>query len=97
MGKFRTPGLRNVSRTGPWMHNGLFPQLDGVLRMYNAGMPRPKPKPEQEKDPKFPVTSPLLKELDLSRQDLTDLEAFLRSLEEPATRVLRPPFPPIKN
>lgn len=97
MGKFRTPGLRNVSRTGPWMHNGLFPQLDGVLRMYNAGMPRPKPKPEQEKDPKFPVTSPLLKELNLSRQDLADLEAFLRSLEEPSVRVLRPPFPPIKN
>lgn len=97
MGKFRTPGLRNVSRTGPWMHNGLFPQLDGVLRMYNAGMPRPKPKPGQETDPKFPVTSPLLKKLDLSRQDLADLEAFLRSLEEPATRVLKPPFPPMRE
>src|SRR5690606_17176573 len=45
IGKFRTPSLRQVRRTGPWMHNGLFP-LNGVLNMYNAGMPRPKPRPD---------------------------------------------------
>lgn len=97
MGKFRTPGLRNVGRTGPWMHNGLFPQLDGVLRMYNAGMPRPKRKPGQENDPNFPVTSPHLQPLELSDRDLQDLEAFLRALDEPAVRVLNPPFPPVRD
>lgn len=97
MGKFRTPSLRNVGRTGPWMHNGLFPGLDGVLRMYNAGMPRPKRKSGQENDPNFPVTSPHLQALELSDRDLQDLEAFLLSLNEPTQRVLNPPFPPIRN
>jgi cytochrome c peroxidase len=91
VGKFKTPSLRNVSRTAPYMHNGLFPSLRGVLNMYNAGMPTLVPKNrEQLEDPLFPVKSPLLKPLGLNDQDLQDLEAFLRSLEEPLLRV-RPP------
>ncbi|MGE4439001.1 cytochrome-c peroxidase, partial [Achromobacter sp.] len=43
LGKFRTPSLRNVAQAGPWMHNGLFPDLRGLLRMYNAGMGREAP------------------------------------------------------
>lgn len=95
MGKFRTPSLRNTGNTGPWMHNGLFPRLDGVLRLYNAGMPHPKPKEPQKDDPLFPVTSPLLKSLKLDAQQLADLEAFLRSLDERPVRVLSQPFPPL--
>jgi cytochrome c peroxidase len=90
MGRFRTPSLRDVTRTGPLMHNGLF-ELRGVLRMYNAGMPALKRQPFQEHDPLFPVKSPLLRPLGLNRQDLADLEAFLGSLEEPRHRV-RPPL-----
>lgn len=93
MGKFRTPSLRNVGNTGPWMHNGLFPQLDGVLRLYNAGMPQPTRKESQRDDPLFPVTSHLLKPLKMDPQQLADLEAFLRSLDERPTRILRQPFP----
>lgn len=95
MGKFRTPSLRNVGRTGPWMHNGFFPSLRGVLNLYNAGMPRPKRKDSQKNDPLFPETSPHLKPLNLSPEQLDDIEAFLRSLDEPAMRVLSPPFPPV--
>ena len=95
MGKFRTPTLRNVGNTGPWMHNGLFPRLDGVLRLYNAGMPRPKRKENQKDDPNFPVTSHLLKPLKMDKQQLTDLEAFLRSLDERPVRMLSQPFPPL--
>lgn len=45
-GKFRTPSLRDLRFTGPWMHNGLFADFSGILRMYNHGMtsgrdPRP--------------------------------------------------------
>ena len=93
MGKFRTPTLRNVANTGPWMHNGLFPRLDGVLRLYNAGMPRTKRKPDQIDDPLFPETSHLLKPLKLDPQQLADLEAFLRALDERHVRMLRQPFP----
>lgn len=30
--KFRTPPLRNVAETGPWMHNGVYPTLEGAIR-----------------------------------------------------------------
>jgi cytochrome c peroxidase len=93
MGKFRTPSLRNVGNTGPWMHNGLFSRLDGVLRLYNAGMPQPKRKENQKDDPLFPVTSHLLKPLSMKPEQLADLEAFLRSLDERPIRLLRQPFP----
>jgi len=86
VGAFKTPSLRNLPRTGPYMHNGLF-DLDGVLRMYNVGMPNIRPKPEQKGDPLFPVKSPLLKPLALNGRDLEDLRAFLDSLQETRLRV----------
>ncbi|MEE7546416.1 cytochrome-c peroxidase, partial [Xanthomonas sp. Kuri4-1] len=42
-GRFRTPSLRGVARTGPWMHNGLFADLHSVVAFYNAGAPRRAP------------------------------------------------------
>ncbi len=81
VGKFRTPSLRGVAQSGPWMHNGLFPQLAGVLNMYNAGMSRPAPRnAEQAQDPKFPVTSPLLQRLQLTPGEITALKSFLEVL-----------------
>lgn len=79
-GKFRTPSLRNVGRTGPYMHSGGFMELRGVVNMYNAGMPRPQPKAGQENDPLFPATDPLLKPLDLHRSELEAITEFLRTL-----------------
>ena len=95
VGKFRTPTLRNVGRTAPYMHNGVFPILEGILRLYNAGMPRPRPKENQVGDPLFPKTSEHLKPLNLSTQELTELKDFLLTLNEPPVRVLSPPVPPI--
>ena len=78
VGRFKTPGLRGVSHSGPWMHNGLFPQLTGILNMYNGGMPSPTPSDAiQAANPLFPVKSPLLKPLSLSREELDALLAFL--------------------
>jgi cytochrome c peroxidase len=91
VGRFRTPTLRNVTATKPYMHNGLFP-LAGVLNMYNAGMPTLRPQPGSEEDPRFPTKSPLLRPLGLNKQDLEDLAAFLATLEEPRLR-LRPSVP----
>jgi cytochrome c peroxidase len=34
---FRTPTLRNIHRTGPYMHNGVFRTLGQVLEFYNQG------------------------------------------------------------
>jgi cytochrome c peroxidase len=90
VGRFKTPTLRNIARTAPYMHNGLF-DLDGVLNMYNAGMPAVRRKPEQKDDPLFPVKSPLLQPLGLNQQDLADLRAFLESLTETSLRMRPPP------
>lgn len=79
-GKFRTPTLRGVGKTGPYMHNGGFIELRGVVNMYNAGMPRPQPRAGQENDPLFPQTDPLLQPLDLHRTELEAITAFLQTL-----------------
>jgi cytochrome c peroxidase len=80
VGRFRTPPLRDVAATGPYMHTGNFPHLRGILSMYNAGAPRPKPKENQLKDPLFPATSSLLQPLNLDQHELNALESFLLSL-----------------
>jgi cytochrome c peroxidase len=94
VGRFKTPSLRNVGRTEPYMHNGLF-GLDGVLNMYAAGMSTLKRKPDQADDPLFPTKSPLLKELDLDARDKADLKAFLLSLTERRRRVRPPELPAV--
>lgn len=92
VGKFRTPTLRNIGNTGPYMHNGLF-ELSGVINMYNAGMPTLRRKEHQADDPLFPTKSPLLKPLSLSKQDMSDLLAFLDALSEPPRRIRPPELP----
>jgi len=77
VGAFRTPSLRGVARTGPYLHHGLVAQLRGLLTLYNNGMPHPKPTPEQEHDPLFPQPDPLLKPLRLNAQELDAITAFL--------------------
>ena len=81
VGKFRTPGQRGVAQTGPWMHNGAFAQMVGMLNMYNAGMSRPEPQnAQQAADPKFPVTSTLLQPLQLTSEEIIALKSFLEAL-----------------
>jgi cytochrome c peroxidase len=95
VGRFRTPLLRNVTRTAPLMHTGTF-GLRGVLTMYNAGMVTLKQDDFERDDQLFPEKSPHLRPLGLNRQDLADLEAFLHALEEPPAAVGRPPLPELQ-
>lgn len=80
IGTFRTPSLRGISRTAPYMHNGGFPRLDNVVAFYNFGGAHPKPRPEQVNDPLFPKTTPLLAPLTLSAGERADIVAFLEAL-----------------
>ncbi len=93
VGKFKTSSLREISRTGPYMHNGLFPTLEGVINMYNAGMPHLKRKKHQLNDSLFPTTSPILKKLELSDLEQEALEAFLKTLESRNRREQPPQLP----
>jgi cytochrome c peroxidase len=67
-GAFRTPGLRNVARTAPYMHNGRLKNLREVIDFYIGG------------GSSNPQLDPLIKPLTLSAQERQDLEAFLESL-----------------
>lgn len=79
-GAFRTPSLRHISKTAPYMHNGLFPHLRGIVNFYNHGGARPQPRPEFAGDPLFPETSPLLVELGLTEAEKAALLAYLETL-----------------
>ncbi|MBD8488105.1 cytochrome-c peroxidase [Echinicola sp. CAU 1574] len=93
VGKFKTPTLREVMRTGPWMHNGLFHSMEGIMNMYDHGMARPKPRPEFKDDPLWPTTSEILKPLGLTQEEKEDLMAFLQSMTTTIYRMPRPELP----
>lgn len=47
VGKFKTPTLRNIARTAPYMHDGAFATLDGVIDHFaEGGQPHPNRSPE---------------------------------------------------
>lgn len=79
VGKFKTPSLVGVSRSAPYMHNGIFPHLVGIINMYNAGFPVAVVK-GTENDPLLPKTDPLIQKLNLTRDEILALEAFLKTL-----------------
>lgn len=93
VGRFKTPSLRDVIRTRPWMHNGLFDNIDGVLNMYSAGMPQPKPKPGQAGDTLFPKTDKLIRRLNLTKQERDDIVAFLNAITAEPLHIKIPEMP----
>lgn len=93
VGEFKTQSLRGAAQNAPYMHNGLFPNLRGILNIYNAGMPQPKRKANQVNDTLFPTTSKLIKKLNLNESEMQALEAFITSLSTGAYK-MRPPEMP---
>lgn len=77
VGKFKTPSLRGVMNTKPWMHNGFFASMIGVLNIYNAGGARNKVDPN---DPMSPVVSKHLKPLKLTTEEILALESFMTAV-----------------
>lgn len=77
VGKFRTPGLRGVMNTKPWMHNGLFVNMEGLLNFYNMGGVVTQ---KIRNDPLAPQTSKHLKPLKLTQSEIKDLLAFIESI-----------------
>jgi cytochrome c peroxidase len=69
-GAYKTPSLRNVARTGPYMHDGRFATLAEVLKFY-AELPGRPPIGHREE-----TLAPLV----LSPAEVDDLVAFLLSL-----------------
>ncbi|MBC3884116.1 cytochrome-c peroxidase [Undibacterium griseum] len=68
IGKFRTPSLREVKYTAPYMHNGVFTTLQEVVDFYDRGGDQGTNK------------TSLIKPLKLTALEKKDLIAFLEAL-----------------
>ena len=83
VGKFKTPGLRNVTKTGPWFHRGSVKNIDSLMVLYNMGMPEHEIKSGQEKDPLLPKNDKLVRGIMLTIRERKALIAFLEALSSP--------------
>jgi cytochrome c peroxidase len=66
--KYKTPTLRNIALTAPYMHNGSLSTLEKVVNFYDQGGIINE------------NLTPLIKPLNLSEQERTDLVEFMRAL-----------------
>jgi len=67
-GAFKTPTLREIERTGPYMHDGSLKTLEEVVEHYDKG------------GVKNPYLDRRIKPLNLTKQEKSDLVAFLKAL-----------------
>lgn len=93
-GKFKVPTLRNIAKTGPYMHNGYFKTLRGVVAFYNDRDAKPAcqgdvgeaealargcwPKPEIRRN----LNTEEMGRLGLSEQEVDDIVAFMLTLND---------------
>jgi cytochrome c peroxidase len=68
LGRFKTPTLRGLVQSAPYMHDGSMATLDEVVEFYNRG------------GGKNPNQDPILSPLGLSKEETADLVAFLKAL-----------------
>ena len=80
VGAFKTPGLRNIVFSAPYMHDGSESTLEDVINYYNKGGTHKK------------SLSSLIKPLNLNSIEIADLVAFLGALTSPVT-IERPKTP----
>jgi cytochrome c peroxidase len=81
MGAFRTPSLRCVALTPPYLHDGSEKTLMDVVNLYNRGSVN------------NPNLDPLMMPLNLTGHEKRDLVAFLEALTGPFPIVEEPPLP----
>ncbi|NNE36873.1 MAG: hypothetical protein HKN08_01105, partial [Gammaproteobacteria bacterium] len=80
---FKTPTLRNVAETSPYMHSGQLPDLTEVIRHYNEAPLAVRGHSE-------------LAMLDLTEEEMQSLDAFLHTLTSPVdapAEFLQSPWP----
>ncbi len=107
--RFRTPPLRNVALTGPWMHAGAYTTLGGVVRHYRnpANALRNYNPAQLRGDLQGSVSTaaqinagilnnldPLLAPVQLNNNEVNDLVAFLNALTDPAAQAAAAQVPP---
>ena len=68
IGKFKTPSLRNIALTAPYMHDGSLKTLEEVVEYYDKGGNKNR------------FQDPAIFPLNLTKQEKADLAAFMRAL-----------------
>jgi len=76
-GIFKTPSMRNIALTGPYMHDGRFKTLEQVVEHYSSGT-----KPSATLDPNI-AKHPNQAGVDLTADEKLALVAFLKTLSDP--------------
>lgn len=79
MGKFKTPSLRDVMRTGPWMHSGMLKSVQDILMVYNKESPS--------------AGGGKIHILHLREKEQADLLAFLNAISSPPLDFQKPVLP----
>jgi cytochrome c peroxidase len=79
---FKTPTLREVALTGPYMHNGVFDSIEDVIEFFNKG------------GGDDPNKTPLLKPLNLTDDEKLTLEVFLLESLKGDLEIVRMPEVP---
>ncbi len=74
-GMFKTPGIRNIQYTAPYMHNGAFNTLEEVMEFYNHGG-------ALGKGIDWPQQTLASDSLHLSNNEINDVIAFMKSLAD---------------
>ncbi len=77
IGAFKTPTLRNIELTAPYMHDGSHKTLEEVVRFYNNGGRL------NETDPLPELLSGGIRPLNLTEKQQADLVEFLKALTSP--------------
>ncbi len=80
-GAFKTPTLRSVTETAPYMHDGVFKTLEDVIEFRNKG---------GEPNPNL---SPLMRPLSLTPEEKADLLAFLKALQGAPLKIVMHKLP----
>lgn len=80
-GAFKTPTLRSIVETAPYMHDGVFATLEEVVEFKNGG------------GGANPYLSPLMKPLNLTGEEKADLVAFLKALTGEPLKITVPKLP----
>jgi len=73
--KFRTPTLRNVAITGPYMHNGVLATIREVVEFMNDGV-------SKNEHVLSGMMDPDMQPLGLTSEEMDDIVAFLESLTD---------------
>lgn len=80
-GAFKTPTLRSIAETAPYMHDGAFKTLEEVVDFLDEG------------GGANPNLSPLIKKLGLSKEEKADLVEFLKALSPEPVKFVMPKLP----